>query len=49
MLFPSKKIERMKTGLKSHRAAIDFDTNFVMTAVSASDFDWEKRLSLVKK
>ena len=35
--------------VKSHRAAIDFDTNFVMTAVSASDFDWDKEIVLGQK
>ena len=43
------KIERMKSVLKSHRAAIDFDTNFVMTAVSAVDFDWDKDIVLGQK
>jgi hypothetical protein len=43
------KIERMKSVLKSHRAAIDFDTNFVMTAVSAVDFDWDKEIVLGQK
>ena len=44
-----QKIERMKSVLKSHRAAINFDTNFAMTDVSAVDFDWDKEIVLGQK
>ena len=30
----------MKAMLKYHRAAIDFDSDFVMSTVAAADFDW---------
>ena len=38
--FSQKKIEKMKAMLKCHRAAIDFDSNFVMSTVSSADFEW---------
>ena len=38
--FSQKKIEKMKAMLKCHRAAIDFDSNFVMSTVAAADFEW---------
>ena len=44
-----QKIERMKSVLQSHRAAIDFDTNFAMTDVSAVDLHWDKEIVLGQK
>lgn len=38
--FSLKKIEEMKAIFKCHRAAIDFDSNFVMSTIAATDFDW---------
>ena len=38
--FSQKKIEKMKAMLKCHRAAIDFDSNFVMSTVADADFEW---------
>ena len=38
--FSQKKVEKMKAILKYHRAAIDFDSNFVMSALTITDFDW---------
>ena len=35
------KIERMKKVLKTHRAALDFDSKFVLQSVAASDFSWD--------
>ncbi len=38
--FSQKKIEKMKAMLKCHRAAIDFDSKFVMSTAVSADFDW---------
>ena len=39
--IPHKRIEMLKKMLKCHRAAIDFDTGFIMKTV---DFDFKKDL-----
>lgn len=44
-----RMIERIKLIPKSHRAAIDFDANFVMSAVFVSDFVWDNTVVLGKK
>lgn len=41
-----QKIEKMKLLLKSHRAAIDFDKNFVVQSVTEANFNWDKELLL---
>ena len=43
-----QKIERIKTALKNHRAALDFDNEFVMKTVAAADFNWEKEIETAK-
>ena len=44
------KIERMKKVLKTHRAALDFDSKFVLQSVAASDFNWDDEVeSKVKR
>ena len=35
------KIENMKKVLKSHRAALDFDTNFIISSITANNFNFE--------
>eukprot|EP00956_Cyclotella_meneghiniana_P039545 scaffold173701_cov23-Cyclotella_meneghiniana.AAC.1 len=35
------KIERMKKVLKTHRAALGFDSKFVLQSVAASGFSWD--------
>lgn len=36
------KIENMKKVLKSHRAALDFDKNFIISSITANDFNFEE-------
>jgi len=36
------KIENMKKVLKSHRAALDFDKSFIMSSITADDFNFEE-------
>jgi hypothetical protein len=36
------KIENMKKVLKSHRAALDFDKFFIMSSITADDFNFEE-------
>jgi hypothetical protein len=36
------KIENMKKVLKSHRAALDFDKSFIMSSITANDFNFEE-------
>ena len=36
------KIENMKKVLKSHRAALDFDKSFIMSSITANDFNLEE-------
>ncbi len=42
-----QKIEKMKLLLKSHQAAIDFDKNVVVQAVTEANFDWNKELLMM--
>ncbi len=41
-----QKIEKMKLLLKSHRAAIDFNKNFMVQSVTEANFNWDKELLL---
>ena len=43
-LISQGKIERMKKVLKTHRAALDFDSKFVFQSVAASDFNWDNEI-----
>jgi hypothetical protein len=43
-LISQCKIERMKKVLKTHRAALDFDSKFVFQSVAASDFNWDNEI-----
>jgi hypothetical protein len=36
------KIENMKKVLKSHRAALDFDESFIISSITADDFNFEQ-------
>ena len=36
------KIENMKKVLKSHRAALDFDKSFIISSITADDFNFEQ-------
>jgi len=41
------KIESMKKIIKSHRAALDFDKEFIMNSVTSADFNFEEEVELV--
>ncbi len=42
--FSQKKIEKMKAMLKCHRAAVDFDSKFVLSTVASADFEWNTEI-----
>jgi hypothetical protein len=42
--IPHRKIEQLKKVLKSHRAAIDFDKEFIMKFVARDGFDIKEDL-----
>ena len=43
------KIESMTKIIKSHRAALDFDKNFIMKSVTAADFSFEEEVELASE
>ena len=43
------KIENMTKIIKSHRAALDFDKEFIMKSVTASNFDYKEEVEVQKK
>ena len=47
--FSYQKNERMKTILKSHWEALNFDKDFVVSTVSDIDFDWNEEVDHVVK
>jgi len=38
------KIENMKKVIKSHRAALDFDKDFIMKSITATNFNFEQEV-----
>jgi hypothetical protein len=43
------KIESMKKVLKSHRAALNFDKNFIINSITAKGFHFEEDVELTMK
>ena len=48
-LMSQDKIERMKKVLKTHRAALDFDSKFVLQSVAESNFNWDNEIEIDAK
>ena len=44
-----QRIENMMKMIKSHRAALDFDKEFIMKSVKASNFDFKEKVELADK
>ena len=44
-----QRIENMMKMIKSHRAALDFDKEFIMKSVKASNFDFKEEVELADK
>jgi len=47
--FTLQKNDSMKISIKSHRAALDFDKQFIMKSVTSTYFDFKEEVELVEE